>query len=264
MAQQVNGNNLLLGRGKIYFDRFNSSGVKTGERFLGNCSTFEVTPTVEDIKKYSSADRAAGLIASDVLRTTLALRIVGDEFSKENLAAALFGDNSTLSQTTGAVTGEVIAGVIQGCYYALANRKVSSVSVTDGATPTPHTYVATTDYVVDAETGRIYIVEGGGIASASSITVAYTRGNVTMPTIRGMNQTSVKGFLRFVGEPARGPRYEVQIWRAALRADGAIGFISDDYASFTLTGDVESDGNAHPNNPHFLMLDLNNDTGAAI
>ena len=99
MPEVVNGNNILLGRGKIYFDRFDATGARTGELFLGNCPTFEITPTSEDIKKYSSADKAADLIASDVLRTTLALRIVGDEFSKENLAMALFGDTATLAQT---------------------------------------------------------------------------------------------------------------------------------------------------------------------
>ena len=53
-----------------------------------------------------------------------------------------------------------------------------------------------------------------------------------------MNQTSVKGYLRFIGDPARGPKYECEIWRASVRADGAIGFISDEYSSFSLTGDI--------------------------
>ena len=108
MSETVNGNNILLGRGKIYFDRFDSSGARTGELFLGNCPTFEITPTSEDIKKYSSANKSADLIASDVLRTTLALRIVGDEFSKENLAMVLFGDTGTLSQTGSTMTAEAI------------------------------------------------------------------------------------------------------------------------------------------------------------
>ena len=37
MSEVVNGNNILLGRGKIYFDRFDSSGARTGELFLGRC-----------------------------------------------------------------------------------------------------------------------------------------------------------------------------------------------------------------------------------
>ena len=254
MPEVVNGNNILLGRGKIYFDRFDAAGARTGELFLGNCPTFEITPTSEDIKKYSSADKAADLIASDVLRTTLALRIVGDEFSKENLAMALFGDTSTLAQTGAAVTNEAISGVLQGRYYPLSKRQVSLVTVT-GPSGTP-VYVENTDYKVDATTGRIYIVEGGGIADGTDVEVDFTYATIALPTVRGMNQTSVKGFLRFIGDPARGPRYEVEIWRASVRADGAIGFISDEYASFTMTGDIESDAPNHPNEPHYRLIRL--------
>jgi len=251
MPEVVNGNNILLGRGKIYFDRFDSTGARTGELFLGNCPTFEVTPTSEDIKKYSSADKAADLIASDVLRTTLALRIVGDEFSKENLAMALFGDTSTFSQTGSSVTSEAIANVLQGRYYALSKRQVSLVTVTDGGATT---YVEGTDYKVDAITGRIYIIEGGAITDGSDIEVDFTYATIALQTVRGMNQTSVKGYLRFIGDPARGPKYECEIWRASVRADGAIGFISDEYSSFTLTGDIESDAVNHPNEPHYRLI----------
>ncbi|MFH1680359.1 MAG: hypothetical protein ABIH26_06915 [Candidatus Eisenbacteria bacterium] len=252
MPEVVNGNNILLGRGKIYFDRFDAAGARTGELFLGNCPTFEITPTSEDIKKYSSADKAADLIASDVLRTTLALRIVGDEFSKENLAMALFGDTATLSQTGSSVTDEAISGVLQGRYYPLSKRQVSAVTVTGpGGTPT---YVVDDDYKVDAVSGRIYIVEGGGIADDADIEVDFTYGTIALPTIRGMNQTSVKGYLRFIGDPARGPKYECEIWRASVRADGAIGFISDEYSSFSLTGDIESDAVNNPDEPHYRLI----------
>ena len=252
MPEVVNGNNILLGRGKIYFDRFDTSGARTGEFFLGNCPTFEITPTSEDIKKYSSADKAADLIASDVLRTTLALRIVGDEFSKENLAMALFGDTATLSQTGSAVTAEAIDGVVQGRYYPLSKRDVSLVTVTGtGGVPT---YVVDDDYKVDAVSGRIYIVEGGDITDGSDIEVDFTYETIALPTVRGMNQTSIKGYLRFIGDPARGPKYECEIWRASVRADGAIGFIADEYASFTLTGDIESDAANHPNEPHYRLI----------
>ena len=254
MPEVVNGNNILLGRGKIYFDRFGATGARTGELFLGNCPTFEITPTSEEIKKYSSADKAADLIASDVLRTTLALKIVGDEFSKENLAMALFGDTATLAQTGATITNEAIADVLQGRYYALSKRQVSAVTVT-GPSGTP-TYVANTDYKVDVVSGRIYIVEGGGIADLADIEVDFTYATLALPTVRGMNQTSVKGYLRFIADPARGPKYECEIWRASIRADGAIGFISDEYASFTLTGDIESDAINHPNEPHYRLLKL--------
>jgi len=253
-GENVNGNLVLLGRGKVYFDRLDSSGNPTGEYFLGNTPSFEITPTPEEIKKYSSATRAADLIASDVIRTTLALRIQGDEFSKENLAMALFGGTGTLAQTGSSVAAEDLPGVLQGRYYKLAYRDVSSVVVEPDGGGTP--YTVDTDYTVDADTGRIYIVVGGGIADDTDIEVDYDYGTIALDTVLGMTETSVKGLIRFVGDPARGPTYEIEIWQASVRADGAIGFISDEYASWSLTGDIESMATTHPNEPHFRIIKL--------
>jgi hypothetical protein len=252
MSTEVNGDNILLGRGKVYFDRFTSAGAATGERFLGNCPSFEITPTAEDIKKYSSATPAAPLIASDVLRTTLALRIAGDEFTAENLAMALFGDSANLTQSTAAITDEVITVVAQGRYYPTLYRGISSVTVT-GPSETP-TYDVNDDYTVDATEGRIYIVPGGAITASTVIWVDYTYADLDVERVRGMNQTSVKGYVRFVGDPGRGPQYTCEIWRASIHADGAMGFISDEYAQWTMIGDIESDATNHPNEPHFRLI----------
>jgi len=252
MGETVNGQRLLLGRGKIYFDRLDSSGDPTGELFLGNCPSFEITPSPEEIKKFSSATAAAGQIASDVIRQSLEVRIQGDEFSKENLASALYGDTSTLSQTGDSVVDEAVTAIMVDRYYDLDYRDVSSVIVTgSGGTPT---YDVTDDYTVDADTGRLYIVDGGAITASTVLEVSYDYGTIALDTIRGMNQTTIKGLIRFVGDPARGATFEVIIWRASIRADGAIGFISDEYASWQLVGDVEDDSTNHADEPHYRII----------
>lgn len=254
MGREVSADLLLLGRGKVYFDRLDSAGAPTGELFLGNTPTFEITPTPEEIKKYSSATRAADLIASDVIRNALTIRIAGDEFSKENLAMALFGDVSTLSQTGSTVTDELITSVLHDRFYATEYRDLSSVVVT-GPSGTP-LYDVTDDYIVDAVSGRIYIVPGGAITEGTNIEVDYAYGTIAYNRVRGMNVSSVRGLIRFVGDPARGTKFEARIWRASVRADGAIGFISDEYASWTLAGDIESDAVNHPDEPHFDIIEL--------
>lgn len=256
MSRVVNGDNVLLGRGKLYFDRF-AAGTSTrqGERFLGNCPSFEITPTSEDIKKYSSADAAAQLIASDVLRNTLALRIGGDEFTPDNLAMALFGNTTeNYEQSTASPTAEDITATFQGHYYPVLFRGISSV-VVNGTGGTP-TYVVTTDYLVDAVEGRIYIVPGGGIAAGTPLEIDYTYADLDIKQVRGMTETSVKGYMRFVGDPARGPKYTIEVWRASIHADGAIAFIGDEYAGYNMIGDIESDAPNHPNEPHFRALEV--------
>lgn len=248
----VNGDLLLLGKGKVYIDRLTAAGARTGEIFVGDCSAFEVTPTPEEIKHYSSATAGAPLMASDTVRTALALRIVGHEFDLENLARALYGNVGTLSQTGSAVAAEDIASVQQGRYYELAYRDVSSVVVEPDGGGTP--FVVTDDYLVDADEGRIYIVPGGGIADDDDIEVDYDYGTIALDVIRGMTETSVRCFIRYIGDPTRGPGQTVKIWKASVRADGALGFIGDEYAEWALTGDIESDATNHPTEPHYQVI----------
>jgi len=248
----VNADNVLLGKGKVYIDRLDSSNARTGEVFVGNVSAFEITPSKEEIEKYSSATSGAPLLTSNVIRTMLDLRIVGDEFDPENLARALYGDTATLSQTGSSVAAEDIASVQQGRYYPLTYRDVSNVVVEPDGGGTP--YTVTTDYIVDATEGRIYIVEGGGIADDTDIEVDYDYGTIALDRVRGMNQTSIKCYIRFVGDPTAGPQYTIEVWRASVGSDGAIGFIGDDYAEWALTGKVESDATNHPTEPHFRAI----------
>lgn len=252
MGTEVNGAEVMLGRGKIYIDRLTSAFARTGEAFVGNVSVFEITPSPEEIKKFSSATAAAPQTCSDVIRQSLALRMVGDEFSAENLARALYGDTSTVSQTGASVTDESITAVGTDRYYPVLYRNISAVTVTSD--PAGTTYDVDDDYTVDATEGRIYIVDGGAITAGTALLVDYTYATIALNTVRGMNQTSVRCYIRFVGDPARGATQTVEIWRASVRADGAIGLISDDYGEWTLTGDIESDATNHPNDPHYRII----------
>jgi len=254
MPKNVNAAEVLLGRGKLYIDRLDASANPTGELFLGNCQTFELTPTAEEIKHHSSADTAAGLMCSDVTRQELGLRIVGSQFSLANLAKAFYGTESSLTQTTDDITGEVLTtlGSVQGRYFPTLFRQISTVVVT-GPSSTP-VYVLDQDYEIDAVSGRIYIVEGGDIADDSTVECDYTYATIDLDVVNGMTVSSIRGFLRYVPDNTRGPQIEALVWRANFRADGAIGLIGDEYASWTLIGEVEDDSVNHPDNPHYQLI----------
>lgn len=255
MPETANGANLLLGKGKVYFDRFTSAGVATGERFLGNCEKVEITTTDELREKHSSAEAASPLLKSVNVRRTTELSIQLGEFTKENVALALMGEVSALAQTAGGpVSAQEIEGVQQGCYYPVGKRKIKSVTVT-GPSGTP-TYDVDDDYTVDAVSGRIYIVEGGAITSGSDIEVTYSYDADSSPYVKGGVTNVIEGMLRFIGDPAAGPALEVEIWKVSITPDGAIALISDDFADFPLKGKVLADSVNHPDEPYYRVIQV--------
>jgi hypothetical protein len=249
------GDNLLLGKGKVYFDRFDD-GDPTGERFLGNCTSLEMSHTDELKEKYSSCSPSSPLLKSVNIRRTMEFTLVLDEFSKENVALALMGTNTVLAQGAGGPVSphQDVVGVKQGCFYDLGKRNIKSVAVKkSGGTPT---YVVDEDYTVDAVSGRIYIVPAGDITDGYDLEVTYSWDADTSPVIRAGVSNVIEGFLRFIGDPACGPAYEVQVWKVSVTRDGAIGLISDDYANFTLKGKVLDDSVNHEDEPYFLAIQV--------
>lgn len=259
MAEDVDGGNLLLGRGKIYFDRFTTAGVATGERFVGNATRLELGTTDDPLEKYSSADQSSGLMKSVNRKRTIECSMTLDEFTKENLALALMGTETVAAVTGAAVTNEVIGPVTQGCYYSLGGtarrRGLTLVTVEPNGGGTA--FVLNTDYKIDAVSGRIYIVPGGGIANASSPQVDYTYASDTASVIiKGGVASLIEGFLRFIPDPAAGPKWELEIFHVGLNPDGVVGLISDDYGNFPIKAKVFSDivRSGDATNPYYRLI----------
>lgn len=258
MAKEVSGDELLLGRGKVYFDRFDGSGAKTGERFLGNCTRFEITTEDDLRKRYSSATSSSPQMKSVNVRRTQSIAITMDQFNKENVALALMGTVSTYTQSAGSAANESppTAQVKQGYWFPLVFRDVSNVVVTgSGGTPT---HVAGTDYDVDAVSGRIYVIPGGGITDGDTLEVDYDyaahTGATALPKVQSGVSNVIEGFMRFIGDPASGPVWEAEVWKVSFTPDGALGFIQDDFGEMPLKGEVLDDSTSHPSEPYFQAI----------
>jgi hypothetical protein len=59
----------------------------------------------------------------------------------------------------------------------------------------------------------------------------------------------IEGELRFVGDPLKGKVQELVLWKVQLSPSGAVGFITEDFATFPLSGLIISDAVAHPTEP---------------
>lgn len=232
------GANLYLGKGVIYFDRFDANGVKTGLVHLGNCSSLDITGsgTVKEI--FENMTKNAKMLASTVTDRKLAVKIVGTEFNADNLALVMQGTKANYANASNAaITAQALAtgGVMQGRWYEVGRRNIAAVVVKVASVAK----TITTDYLVDAVRGLIYIVPGGGIADAAAATVDCTSSDPSnLKQVTALDQP-VKGKILFIGDPSAGPVRTVEMFQVSLTPDQAMALISQDYTSWGLTGTLE-------------------------
>jgi len=242
-------NNLYIGAGDVYFDRFDVNGAATGLRHLGNSEMLDLTPAVVTKEKLSSMDGTRGLYREIAVSASCELTVKIDEYAPENLALALLGTNATLTQTAApALTDQPINGGVAlalDVYYDLGYLNAAVTAVKQGATP-----LDPAAYTVQTETGMIKL--NSKYAGANPATAAITTWSGSAPAIaatanrsviQALSTTSVLGRLRYIGaaNQATGPRLLADFWRVQLNPDGSFPLISEDYGQFSLKGKVQLD-----------------------
>lgn len=240
-------NNTVLGRGKLYFDRFaDGTETKQGARYLGNTPSFGLTVETQEAEHYSAEE---GLRVKD-LSVTLQIDYTGsfvtDNIDLDNVALFFFGEKSVVAQTS--LTGEEDAmTVMQGHHYALGVtptnpvgvRSVTVTSVTGtGGTPT---YVLDTDYTVDAALGLVYIVPGGGIADATDIEVTYNVAAHSHDLVISGSDL-VYGELRFYSYNGVGEQKDFVMPKVALRPNGEFALKGEDWQQFGFNVEILKKG----------------------
>ncbi|AJQ26917.1 hypothetical protein [Pelosinus fermentans] len=98
--------NMLLGAGKVFFDRWDNDGNPTGIRHLGNVPTFELNEEVTKITKKQSMYAAKTTYLEVVSEIKSTANITLEEFTPENLAMAFLGEEGVLLQTDESVSDE--------------------------------------------------------------------------------------------------------------------------------------------------------------
>jgi hypothetical protein len=258
--------NLMLGKGKLYWKRFNTDGSAPPDWYLlGNCDTVEIGMNDDVLEKRSSMDAAAGILKRITKNRSVEVSIKGNDYALMNMALTLMGNESTLAaQTGGAVVSEALSGaanLVLGAVYKTANRQISAVAVKQGAT----TLVLGTDYeILSAEIGLIRIKPTSVTADeAAAVTVDYTGAAIaadTVKTLKGATETQIEGALMFVGDPTSGPRYQVEFWYVSSTPDGTVPLIQDDWGEWGLKMAVQDDSTGQyggsAGEPYFRVTEL--------
>jgi hypothetical protein len=137
--------------GNLWLDRF-VSGVRTGERDVGNCPKFTlVKPTIEQKEKLSHRVESFGQSAQiQVMKNQRKVQISLDDLAgafKDNLVLAMFGEDSVVSVTAGSVTAESITAHL-GKGTKLAKKKVKSTPAVVVEAETPDAWADEEPYVL--------------------------------------------------------------------------------------------------------------------
>jgi hypothetical protein len=227
-------NNILLGKGELFFDRFNAAGLRQGYFHLGNCAGFGVELKDTILSLYTSQHSTAGLLKRVTSQREVDVTIKSNEFGITNLALALMGDETSVAQVLSTATETLAAGFTLGRYYRTAKRNISALAITQGTS----TWSLNTDFTIKDANAGIYQVAPAAstaVATTASAVLIYTASAQTLSAILGATHTKIEGSLLFVPDPTTGPQFDIEIYRCSQSPGGTQDFIGEQFGEYTLS-----------------------------
>lgn len=210
-----------LGRGKVLFDVFvAATTLITGERYFGNTPSFNLTAESENLDHFDADEGIKTKDKSVTLSLNRKGSFVTDNIDIDNVALFFNANAAVVAQA--AVVGKttVITDPLGDRYYQLGvtvgnptgDRQVTNVVASAG--------VVTTDFTVDAELGRVYIVAGGAIDGDATVTFTYDTTAKSRKQIITTGDAAVEGALRFLAHNATGAQLDYYMPSVKLAPNG--------------------------------------------
>lgn len=153
-------------------------------------------------------------------------------------------------QAAETVTGGTSSASASASAVVSQNSGIVSLKTTSGSTY----YTPTTDYTVDATSGRIYLTSGSSIVEGASLTVTYGAAASTYAKITALTSVGQDGKLRYVSDNPQGGQFEMIIWKVRIKPNGDTALIGDDWATLPFQGDILRDATYHPTSPYMDMI----------
>lgn len=216
----------VLGSGKTYFEVEDASGnLGTGERYLSETPDFALTVTPTLLDDWTSDGKTAEKDFAVTTRVERGGRMTCKDMILDNLAYFWPGALSTVTQVATAVVDEAVKGwkdkwtqLGQSTANPTGIRNIASVVITaTGGTPT---YVAGTDYELDAVMGRFRVIPAGAIADGASLLVDYTPVANSRTRLASDQLGPKYGALRFIADNTAGANKDIYIPKVQLVPEG--------------------------------------------
>lgn len=225
----------LLCAGDVYIDRLTDGGASTGLRKIGNATLLSLQESTETVQRTSKQRDSYGQALDTVqIKQPTQLAMTLDEIDKENLAFALLGEAATQTITGASITDEAVTAKLDR-WVPLAHRDVSTVVVQDATDTT--TYVAGTDYEIEARLGWIRALPGGAITDDEVLHVDYAYASATIATVAGASKPLIRAKLILDGKNlANGDQIIVTIDETTLSPNSAVDFLAGEFVSLEMSG----------------------------
>lgn len=173
--------NYVLGRGKLFFERFadNVTVSKGAFRYIGSTSQVTMTAANETLDHFSTEGGLRVKDRSVLLQQDLGGSFVTTNIDDDNVALLLLGTAG--ADTLGALSGqsETFQDVVLGTYQQIGVTEakpegIGNINVLT-AVAGADTLVAGTDYTIDQKTGMLYWMEGAdNLTDGDDVTITYS------------------------------------------------------------------------------------------
>jgi len=125
MAYAPSVENYTLGKGRLFFNKHDSTGALTGEKSLGNAPALTFSMAVEKLDHYSSQSGLRAKDKSVVVEVTPTLNFTLDEVNVNNLEMLFYGSSVAASQILGeSLDTAITTSSTQGLYYETSKRNI--------------------------------------------------------------------------------------------------------------------------------------------
>jgi len=243
--------NYTLGRGEIYFARFADAVnfVPAGERYIGNSPELSLTISQEVLDHFSSDRGIREKDASIPLQVDRTGSFSTDNIHPENVAMFFFGESQSVVEAGGTITSETVApeGAEQGLYYQLGVSEARptgakglidtddsnsggsfTVFENDSNSGAGVAFVKGTDYEIDYDSGRLYIIPDGGIADGTVLSVTYViKASTFARVISG--SAPVAGAMRYIQINPQGTNFDYYFPYVKVSPNGDYALKGDDW-----------------------------------
>ncbi len=231
-------------QGRVYLGRRDAAGNPIEVRSPGNVAELKLSLKTDVLEHFESQTGQRTLDHRMVKQKSATIMLTIEEFTKENLSLALYGNH--IDTQSGTVQVEPIgAPLAVGHRYLLAHPKVSTLVLKDSATPAK-TLVLGTDYTADLDFGAVQLLrldDGAATPTPFTAPLRASYGFGVTTEIGIFTQPLPERFLRLEGlNTAQGnAKVLVELYRVAFDPLKELNLISDEYNKFELEGSLLAD-----------------------